>query len=613
MENDFRKSGTISFFLVFFWIIVLIPFGLKAQSGNLTGLWLSSFGHINIKMQKGNISGDYFDGQVKGTLKGHFLSDRQLLAGNWNEGNIQGRFIFKILPGTNSFSGRWWENNSQNGGEWIAVRMDKPALANSVSAADYAGDWDTNFGRMRLEVDGQKISGAFKGKAGQGTIEGTVDEKANQLNARWSDDKYRGTLKLSMLKGKNGFHGEWWFSDKTYGGAWYGVRSAATIACISGDCIDDEGIFLWPDGSRYEGQWRDRHYHGIGVIYNLGGEAETSGLWADGIFQGTPISGDCRNGEGKLTLPGGDVYEGNFKDCELTGKGKFIYQNGDIYEGDVIKGVAAGMGTYTWTKQEDSYTGSFRNGVIHGRGVYTFKNGDKFEGKFFNGKAADPALFTWASGDRYEGSWKDDKAEGEGIYHYRNGDTYRGNFSEGLKSGKGTYTFAKGKTVPAIWEKDRISRVIPGTAGQGSPENDYSIADFLTEKNNSFPEIKTAGQTSRPGYFIYKIQETEPDVLADSASAGSKKIVEMQYHVVYTPENLEESALRTYLENNANANLDNYKIEQTLNPEARIQQILQRYLYGVSDFRLRTSGRYYRYPEDDIAVLRDSAKDNVTQ
>lgn len=584
-------------------ILFVLSLCLPAQSKDLSGLWISTFGHINLKMGRAKISGDYYDGRIQGNLNGDLSRGREVLIGSWDEGKTQGRFIFKVLSGQNSFSGHWWKADTKNAGDWIAVRMEKEALLKSISASDYQGEWTTNFGKMVLQVEGQTVTGTFKGNVSQGTIEGTVNEQTNQLNAKWADKKYRGTVTLSMLKGKNGFNGEWWYSDKVYGGAWYGVRAVETLGCISGNCDDDEGLYVWPDGSRYEGEWKDGQYNGIGAAYLANGELENQGLWANSVFQGTPLSGDCKNGSGQLNLPGGSVYEGDFKDCELTGKGKFVYPNGDTYEGDVIKGVATGTGTYTWAESGNSYSGIFRNGIIHGKGVFKFRNGDQYEGRFSNGKPDGEGVFTWADGDRYEGQLANNKASGQGSYFYKNGDKYTGNFAEGLKSEKGTYTFASGKSVPAIWEKDRIDRIVQ----EDSPGTEFVIADYLTEKNKSFREITTNCQAARFGFFIYKIAETETaeTLLAADSTRSMKKAVHLEFFIVYGPENLDEAIVRSYLENKNNINLaDHYKIEKTLNPESRIQQVLNHYRFSLSKTRIHTSGAYFIYSEDDFAVLK---------
>ena len=60
-----------------------------------------------------------------------------------------------------------------------------------------------------------------------------------------------------------------------------------------------QGQQVWPDGSRYEGDWQD-------------GQA---------------------NGYGTLHYNNGDIFVGNFKDDKLNGYGELKYANGDLYKG----------------------------------------------------------------------------------------------------------------------------------------------------------------------------------------------------------------------------------------------------------------------------------------
>ena len=37
--------------------------------------------------------------------------------------------------------------------------------------------------------------------------------------------------------------------------------------CQKGDCFDGSGVFVWEDGSRYEGTYKNGRRHGYGVYY----------------------------------------------------------------------------------------------------------------------------------------------------------------------------------------------------------------------------------------------------------------------------------------------------------------------------------------------------------
>ncbi|MBW2143580.1 MAG: hypothetical protein JRG75_04195, partial [Deltaproteobacteria bacterium] len=55
--------------------------------------------------------------------------------------------------------------------------------------------------------------------------------------------------------------------------------------CISGNCVNGQGTMTYPDGSKYEGQWKDEKRNGQGTMsFSDGGKLV--GQWKDGRFSG---------------------------------------------------------------------------------------------------------------------------------------------------------------------------------------------------------------------------------------------------------------------------------------------------------------------------------------
>ena len=80
------------------------------------------------------------------------------------------------------------------------------------------------------------------------------------------------------------------------------------------------------------------------------------------------VSGDCNNGFGKYVFSSGNKYEGNFKDGRREGAGTFYYAQGNIFEGDwhnnkMVKGtfIYASGATYTGTYDDN---GNELNGTV---------------------------------------------------------------------------------------------------------------------------------------------------------------------------------------------------------------------------------------------------------
>ncbi|WP_460965038.1 M48 family metalloprotease [Spirosoma litoris] len=103
----------------------------------------------------------------------------------------------------------------------------------------------------------------------------------------------------------------------------------ATVGCVSGDCQDGTGVFVYPTLERYAGEFEEGDKHGEGTEY-----------YADGKVK----------------------YKGNFRDNLRSDYGVYYYRNGDRYAG--------------W----------FQNNVPNGKGTYYFADGDKIAATFRNGQ-----------------------------------------------------------------------------------------------------------------------------------------------------------------------------------------------------------------------------------
>ena len=115
------------------------------------------------------------------------------------------------------------------------------------------------------------------------------------------------------------------------------LPSPGWTECLQGNCDNGNGIYQWPDGSRYEGGFKDNKFHGHGTYQ-----------WADGKKYVGEFSNDKRNGFGTYSWPNGSRYKGGWKDGTRHGNGTFTWANGSKYEGEWYDGQKRGLGIYTF-------------------------------------------------------------------------------------------------------------------------------------------------------------------------------------------------------------------------------------------------------------------------
>lgn len=159
--------------------------------------------------------------------------------------------------------------------------------------------------------------------------------------------------------------------------------------CVTGDCENGEGTFIYNDGSKYEGFFKNRRRNGKGVMWFADGE-RYDGDWTD----------DHMHGSGSKFLVTGTVLTG------LWNNNQFVGELGDEgLKGCLTGDCISGEGIYA-TIDGSQYLGEFNGGLFHGQGVCIYTNGDKYEGGWKHGLFNGEGTMYFASGKIVSGIWK---------------------------------------------------------------------------------------------------------------------------------------------------------------------------------------------------------------
>jgi hypothetical protein len=91
------------------------------------------------------------------------------------------------------------------------------------------------------------------------------------------------------------------------------------------------------------------------------------------------LKGNCYTGNGLFKFPNGDQYDGQWVNGKPQGQGTYIFLSGDKYFGGFIAGKREGMGRYVWIKG-GIYVGNWKLDKRDGYGKYTWLSSAAYMG-----------------------------------------------------------------------------------------------------------------------------------------------------------------------------------------------------------------------------------------
>ena len=203
-------------------------------------------------------------------------------------------------------------------------------------------------------------------------------------------------------------------------------------------------VYLY-EGGCYSGQWdvSQQKPEGFGII-----------VYPDYTKYRGDFKSGKKSGSGRLINLEGDIYEGEFYNDRMQGQGKLKRSNGTVYKGGFSNNLEHGEGVLEHMGKA-VYSGSYIRGKRHGYGKLVM-GPNTFEGDFALDMMDGNGTYKWADGKNYTGGWKANKMHGFGTYKWADGKSYIGYFMDGIREGLGSFKWTDGREYKGGWSKGKM-------------------------------------------------------------------------------------------------------------------------------------------------------------
>ncbi|MDF1548761.1 MAG: caspase family protein [Bacteroidales bacterium] len=434
---------------------------------------------LSYSQHTGCISGNCINGY--GT---YVWNNGDRYVGDWTNSNMQGSGTYYFLTG-DKYIGQWKEGKFDGYGSYYYN-----------SGKQEVGYWANH---IFLGTSNPNKTGCVSGDCdnGYGTY---VFETGEKYEGNWVNIK------------RNGFGTNYWVTGDWYRGEW------------KEDFRDGEGTYQYNNGDKYVGQWKNNKQEGEGTFFYKDGTIE-KGFWSAGKFLGNQnlnttgcISGNCIDGYGTYVYEGGGKYVGNFVNGFREGYGSYDWPGGDSYKGGWKAGSLDGKGMYFYANGE-KYDGEWKDHKINGYGTFTYNDGTSKTGMWENGKYVGTGtnnygcisgdcdngygVYTWDSGEKYVGEWKNKKRNGQGTNYWANGLIHEGEWKDDLQHGYGKKSTSSGEVTIGFWENGKYLGENIAKSGCVSGNCQSGFGTFIEQNGNKYVGLFKNGIYEGQGTYTF--------------------------------------------------------------------------------------------------------------
>eukprot|EP00040_Diaphanoeca_grandis_P031933 m.192312 g.192312 ORF g.192312 m.192312 type:complete len:373 (+) comp32460_c0_seq2:531-1649(+) len=271
-----------------------------------------------------------------------------LLTSHQNEPHYTGEYKGSMKHGIGTML---WPDGARYAGHWMFDQRDGRGKMQWPDGAEYVGQWKTGrrHGKGTFTTPkGDRYIGEYLNGvgAGQGTY---TFPNGNQYIGHWKAGKMDGAGTFIEADGHK-YNGQW------VNGNLIGIKQE--------DNQGDDSSIPYSNSNNVGTNTNSK---------TLPQTSEAETVDTEVTLQSTPEvvqnfkAGTTKNGNGAYVWPDGTRYVGDWKDNKRHGKGEIVFSDGKSYSGDYLDGKMDGQGTYKWADGK-SYVGEWKNNNKHGKG-----------------------------------------------------------------------------------------------------------------------------------------------------------------------------------------------------------------------------------------------------
>jgi len=285
-----------------------------------------------------------------------------------------------------------------------------------------------------------------------------------------------------------------------------------------------QGVFRYSNNIKYVGSWKNNLRHGFGSVY-IDGKIAQTGKWKNDkitvqsrILFGC-VSGDCNNGFGTYLYKNGQKIYAQFSNGKVINKVVCYYTSGEKYIGSWYNDSRDGLGVMyqrdgkiaegIWakdlfigeTKNEASFIGCVSGNCGNGDGVFIYEDKTRYNGEFKNGLASGFGICYYSDGDIYVGSWKDHAFHGEGTMYYNDGTKAEGSWK------LGQFIQPTIKNQPEVYFDFDNSAPVANTNNENSKQSKIWVILVGVGRYTAMPSLKYTDDDAYKLYGFFKSPE----------------------------------------------------------------------------------------------------------